>query len=197
MSTIGVVVITCTKYEKYLAKVLESVRSQTVPHSLAIVRNADATLGEAANRGVKRLPEVDYIVRVDGDDWIVPDLLEIEQRYLDEHPEVDCVWCDTMRAHLHHQDALQEVYLIEPYREVSLVNTCGAMYRRSCWEAIGGYGDLNHGENVDFWKRFREAGFVAERLPQPLYFYRQHMDNMHHDTEAVRAAREKIDGGES
>ena len=189
---VGVVVITCSKYADYLPKVMASLKAQTRSHDVVVFRNGSFTLGKAVNHALRGLPNHDYIVRVDGDDWIAPELLEVESRYLDEHPDIDCVWCDTVHARLHGSSEHHETYLVEPREETELVNSCGAMYRRRCWEKIGGYADRNHGENVDFWKRFHAAGFRSERLSVPLYYYRQHADNMHNDREAVARARAEI-----
>ena len=143
---------------------------------------AGTSLGAARNAGLGAV-DADYIVCVDADDWIEPELIEIEANYLDDHPELDCVWCDVTEAREvdHDRERRITTFRLEARPQAALHLACGAMYRRSCWESIGGYADRTRGDSVDFWLRFGQAGFSAHRIATPLYFYRQHGSNMHND----------------
>lgn len=52
----------------------------------------------------------------------------------------------------------------------------GSLFRRSAWQATGGYSDDFRigNEDWDFWLRIAEAGFVGAYVPQPLFRYRLH-----------------------
>lgn len=197
-SRVGVVAITCRKYQQYLSRLLRSLKQQTQKHDLVLVCNGDmdidaagaairasasviniegSTLGTAANLGIASC-QADYIVRVDGDDWLEPQLLEHERKYLDTHPDVHAVYCDMAHAHMLNDSGWHQTYLVMHNEQPDLVHSCGAMYRRECWEESP-YADRNHGENKDFWERFHAAGFKSKRIAIPGYVYRQHGHNMH------------------
>jgi len=128
---------------------------------------------------------------LDGDDWIDPQMLDLEEQYLDDHPEIDCVWCDYWKSY--QQEGEFEVYHLEHCPQNDLEHACGAMYRRSVWENLGGYdGSLERQEAFDFWLRFHKAGFKAEHIPYPLYYYRQHPNSMSTDVERRNQARIEI-----
>lgn len=162
------------------------------------------TLAAAANVGIRRA-KGRYIVRVDADDWVEPELLQLEAEFLDARPDISCVWCDTVEAVKVSEGSTRHdaevvcnggsdwsTYLLTPRHQPKLELACGAMFRKQAWERLGGYReDLERQENYDFWLRFHQK-FESKRLEIPLYYYRQHAGSMHTDEEKVRAARAKV-----
>lgn len=49
-----------------------------------------------------------------------------------------------------------------------------AMFRRSAYEAVGGYRDSDQPEDADLFQRILKKGYEAVYVPEPLLYYRQH-----------------------
>jgi alpha-1,6-rhamnosyltransferase len=181
-SRISVIVITHPAYQKYLSQALESI---PVSSRLEIVvwENKNDTLAAACNKAILKSTG-DYIVRVDADDTIDERLIQIEADYLDNHPEIDCVWCDYWKKYEER---------LELCPQETLEHAGGAMFRREVWEKLGGYTpELEYQESFDFWLRFHKAGMKAARIEQPLYYYRQHPGSMSTNVEAREKVRQQI-----
>ena len=139
------------------------------------------TLYKAANAGIRQA-RTPYIVRLDADDWIDPHLIEEEEDCLDAS-DASCVWPDYWEA----RDVSHGIFTLEHRAQDELELSCGAMYCKSCWQAIGGYDEkLHHGDSVDFWHRF-QAKFRTVRLPKPLYYYRKGHASMSTEPEREQA----------
>jgi len=160
-------VVSHQAYKDYLPQALESLRTQT-NHELILVNNETNTLARACNAGIEESTG-DYIVRVDSDDWVDPQLLSTQRQYLDEHPDIDCVWCDYWEAH----PVSDSTYVLEHHPNEELEHACGAMYRRDVWETLKYDEDLEYQESYDCWQRFKRSGYKAARIPLGLYFYRK------------------------
>ena len=108
------------------------------------------------------------------DDWVDQAILEKEFQFLDENPEIDCVWCDYIQADTLVQGDGFETFLLSHLPQMTLEHACGAMFRKSVWEELGGYDEeLDYQEAFDFWCRFHDEGYRAQRLEIPLYLYRR------------------------
>lgn len=165
------------KYKKYLPTTLQSLSNQ-IKNCEVIIENGDGKkLARVCNDAIKKA-QGDYIVRVDSDDWIEPELIKAESEYLDSHKEVDCVWCDYLKTEIRHKGNGWETFEVEHYPQPVLEHACGAMYRKTVWETLGGYDEtLDFQESFDFWMRFKKR-FNAHHLPIPMYYYRQHPGSM-------------------
>lgn len=180
---VSVIVITHPGYERFLPKTLESARKQQVPHEVILEDNPEGTLSAACNRAIQR-SNGKYIIRVDSDDWIEKSLLFLEWQYLENHPEIDCVWCDYWKSFDTHTE-----YMANP----TLEHACGAMFKRTVWEDLNGYDEsLHYQEAFEFWLHFHSKGFKAARIEQPLYYYRQHDISMSRNVEEKLKTRQGI-----
>ena len=141
------------------------------------VVHCEGTLAHACNEGIK-VAEGRYILRVDSDDWVEPELITSLAAEL-EHTGYDAIWCDYMRAEQVGDGKGWQSYVIEPFPQDGLEHACGVMFKRGIWENLGGYDDnLEFQESFDFWKRFKKAGYKSGRLSVPLYYYRKHPGSM-------------------
>jgi len=189
---VSVIVVTHPQYLPLLETALQSLRQQQSSDFEVIVEhNEDRTLSKACNDAISR-SHGKYIVRIDADDWIDPQLLYLEANHLDSSPQVDCVWCDYWKTYPQKGEGFETHYL-EYHQNQDLEHACGAMYRKEVWELLGGYDeDLKYQESFDFWLRFRKAGFISERIDQPLYYYRQHPGSMSTNVEERERTRQEI-----
>lgn len=178
------IIVVHDAYQSLLKTALQSIKSGEV----IVVENNDNTLAYACNRGIERA-RGEYIVRVDADDWIEPDLIARELNYLENH-DCDAVWCDYWKTYEHYEG----VHELEYYSQPDLEHACGVMFKRKCWEELGGYDEnLPYQESYEFWHRFKQY-YKAEHLELPLYYYRQHDGSMSTNPERLEV-REMINKG--
>jgi len=192
-------IIATKDYGKYLPKALESLLQQSCEiivvndgstdntaeilkdYPVKVITTDGVGLATACNLGISEASG-EYIIRVDADDWVAPDLIEQEQRVMEE-TGCDAVWCDYIRV-----DGDYHEYV----RNNVLKHAGGVLFRKSCWEALGGYNEtLEYQESFDFWIRFKKL-FHVEHLAKPMYFYRKHDESMSTNVEAREAARKMI-----
>lgn len=197
------VVVTAHNYGKYLPQALDSVINQRYSDWEMIVVNDGSTdntqeilagyqerlgnkmkiltlngvgLAKASNAGIK-LSQGQYIIRLDADDYFDENIFLIEATILDNDPHIHMVFSDYYRINKYGE-------VIDAYRlqkvndEVKLLDrsplAAGAMYRRECYDAIGGYNEsLRYQEDYDFWIRFIDKYHVYN-VNLPLMYYRKH-----------------------
>jgi len=152
---------------------------------IRVIRQAGGGLVSALNTGLAacRAP---LLARMDGDDICHPRRLECQTAYLDNNPEIGLAACNFrhfprthlkqgMLAYEHWQNGLDSHDLIlrdrfveSPFVHPSIVT------RRSLLNALGGYRDMGWPEDYDLWLRMAAAGIRFARLPQELFFWRDH-----------------------
>jgi glycosyltransferase involved in cell wall biosynthesis len=139
----------------------------------------------ALNQGLA-LCRAPLVARMDGDDISHPRRLELQHAFLDAHEEIDLAGCMTRhfpRAELKrgmlayeawlnslagHDAIMRDLFVESPLVHPSVV------FRRSAVAAVGGYRDLGWAEDYDLWLRLAATGCRFVRLPQLLFFWRDH-----------------------
>jgi glycosyltransferase involved in cell wall biosynthesis len=124
--------------------------------------------------------------RMDGDDICHPRRLELQAAFLDAHPETGLLACtfrhfprstlkQGMLAYETWQNTLTDHDLImrDRFIESPFVHP-SIMARRELVENVGGYRDCGWAEDYDLWLRMADAGTRFARLPQTLFFWRDH-----------------------
>jgi len=152
---------------------------------IRVIRLARGGLVNALNTGLAacRAP---LVARMDGDDCCHPRRLELQAAYLERHPEIGLVACSFrhfprtglkqgMLAYegwqnrlCGHELIMQDLFVESPFVHPSIVA------RRVLLEGLGGYCDNNWAEDYDLWMRMAQAGVRFARLPQQLFFWRDH-----------------------
>jgi GT2 family glycosyltransferase len=195
------VVIPCYNYARYLPEAVESVLTQTftdfevivvddgsTDDSLAVAERlaathpdrvrviAQANTGQPAfarNRGIADARGA-YVLCLDADDKIAPTMLERCAGLLDTSPQVAIAYTDRRDF-----DGVDDVVLAGEYdfprlRFENHISYC-ALFRKTAWEAIGGYRTNVKGcEDWDFWVAAGARGYTGARIPEPLFWYRRH-----------------------
>ncbi len=115
-----------------------------------------------------------YIVRVDGDDYVNSNYLSILQMFLSMNPYMDAVSCDYFIVDNDENFLTRENSLEEPIG-------CGIMFQTKHLIQIGLYDEdfLLH-EDKDLRLRFLKR-YQIHRVELPLYRYRHHEGNMTSD----------------
>lgn len=150
-----------------------------------VIRRTGGGLVAALNAGLAacRAP---LLARMDGDDISHPRRLAEQATYLEAHPHTGLVACSfrhfprtsLKRGMLDYetwQNVLQDHDLImrDLFVESPFVHP-GIMTRRAILEQLGGYRDCGWAEDYDLWLRMAASGIHFARLPERLFFWRDH-----------------------
>jgi CMP-N-acetylneuraminic acid synthetase/GT2 family glycosyltransferase len=217
MTTSVSIIITAHNYAKFLPKALDSAQSyedlevvvvndgstddtETVlagyaaDPRLKVITLDGVGLAAASNRGIEASGG-DYIVRLDADDWFDENLVLVLASYLDRNLNVGLVFCDYFTVDAH-GELIQTIRRAKTNDEVELLDrpclAAGAMYRRTCFEAIGGYNEsIRYQEDYDFWIKFIEK-FQVHNVSLPLMYYRQHASSMSTNRDARMRVRREV-----
>ena len=145
---------------------------------IRIIRN-DVNRGVAfsLNRGLSEC-SAGLIARMDADDRMFHDRIEVQARYMKDNPGVHILgsWAEIIdstgkptsirRMPVEHRDILNVIWacpLMHPT----------VMYRRDAILALGGYSEEAHQrEDYDLWFRCAEVGLKFHNIPEPLIQYR-------------------------
>ena len=211
------VIITAHNYGKYLPQAVGSVLNQTYDDYEIVIVNDGSTddtvkildnykdiekikivnlngvgLAKAANSGI-RSSNGKYIIRLDADDYFDENILLVLSRVLDRNNEYGMVYPDYYRVNKYNE-IIDQVRQQKVNDEVKLLDrsalAAGAMFRRKCYDAIGGYSEeLSYQEDYDFWIRFIDK-FHVYNVQLPLMYYRKHSGSMSNNTvERMKARR--------
>jgi glycosyltransferase involved in cell wall biosynthesis len=111
-----------------------------------------------------------YLVRVDSDDYVSNNFIELLYYTIVSNPKFDAVACDYITFGEKHDERITESHK-NPI-------ACGIIFKKESLIALGGYNEefLSH-EDKEFRSRFDEK-YEVIRLPIPLYRYRLHSDSI-------------------
>ncbi len=213
------VILTAHNYGRFLDQCIRSVLGQTFQDFEVVIVNDGSTdntaaileryasdsriatfslqgvgLAATANHGIRRSHRR-YVMRLDADDFLDPHALMVMVGALDSRPEIGLVYPDYYRVD--EQGRFLGYVRVPRVQEGDrlLDNpplAAGCVYRRSCFDAIGGYDEsLRYQEDYDFWLRFTER-FGAFGVGLPLLNYRQHGGSMSRNRAPRVAARRHV-----
>jgi glycosyltransferase involved in cell wall biosynthesis len=198
-STLVSVIVAAHNEERYVGRCIRSLLAQRFPRekfdiivvddgstdrtqailttfgdNIIVLRN-DSNLGLPAslNRAITSTHSR-LVVRVDADDYVNQNFLEVLYMFLTENPHFDAVACDYLLV-----DDREEV--IGRGDAVKDPIACGIMFRAEQLIDIGLYDEsfLRH-EDQDLRLRFLDR-YTIHHVPLPLYRYRRHGDNITND----------------
>ena len=157
------------------------------------------TLGEnkrvpfAINKGIEESKN-EIIIRMDSDDIMIPERIEKQVKYLNEHPEVDILGAQIQQFD---QNDSGEIRLLgEPTRHPGtitreyakihptnwILNHPTVAFRKSRIQSIGGYDNslVHVAEDAELWYRALRHNFIIHNLPDVLLMYRIHQNQNRH-----------------
>lgn len=125
----------------------------------------------------------EYVARMDADDLSSKDRIEKQVSFLNSHPECDCV--GTNRIIFDDKGEKEERKSIEfPMANVLLHDVPFAhptiMMRKSAYDSLNGYTESKEtmrAEDLDLWFRFFASGFNGYNIQEPLYLYRESVED--------------------
>lgn len=191
------VIIPCYNDGKYLLECIAAIRAQTYEVSDIYVVNDNSNdkdtlhvlsglerqninilhrqlnggAGAARNTGISHA-KAEYLLQIDADDIIKPEFLQqavdqlnsqsnvgVVSSWLHAFGDYEFTWCPTGGS----------------FRDFLFSNNCCSMalFRRKCWESVGGYDETPHSyEDWDFWLKVTYNGWNVKIIPQFLFNYR-------------------------
>ena len=145
------------------------------PQKLRLLRNeGNRYLAASLNRCLAEATGA-YIARMDADDVSLPDRLEKQLRYLEDHPEIDMVgsglrmvmdWGGTKVHYSPKYPDRNTLQKVLPFYHPTLTA------RRRVFDVLGGYTEgeaTKRSEDIDFYCRFFLAGLRGANLREVLY----------------------------
>jgi glycosyltransferase involved in cell wall biosynthesis len=200
------VVIPCYNQAHFLGEAIESVLSQSYHHfelivvddgstdetsevasgyeRVRLIRQENRGLAGARNTGIRHSGG-EFLVFLDADDRLLPGALEAGLRCFEAHPE-----CALVAGHsnlIRADGSFLKVLKHEPLDEdpyVAMLEKChiappaSAMYRRSAFEAVGGFrSGVDASADYDMYLRIARR-FPIERYDEAVAEYRMHGENM-------------------
>ena len=188
------VIITCHNLEEYIGRAIRSCLNQTIDedkYEVIVVDDAskdsskniisefkdliepiwlneNVGVAEASNIGIKK-SRGDYIIRVDGDDFINKNSLFVMSQVLDWNEDIGFVYCDHILVN-EEGERKQDINTLEKL----LNHGAGVMFRKFYLESIGLYNPkLRNSEDYDLVLRYiKNFNGYHLRLPYYRYFKR-------------------------
>lgn len=152
-----------------------------------VIHRSGGGLVAALNTGLS-VCRASLIARMDGDDICHPRRLEYQVTYMDSNSDIGLAASNFRhfpRTHLKqgmlsyenwqnglgsHEEILRDRFVESPFIHPSIVT------RRRLINSVGGYRDMGWPEDYDLWLRMAHAGTRFARLPEVLFFWRDHPD---------------------
>lgn len=199
------VLITVYNGESYISQTLDSVIAQTFTdwrlivvddlstdrtaaivsdyarrdQRILLVKGEHKGIAAAANIGLAYVT-APLIARLDGDDIALPERLQVQFDYLQQHPDVLAVGSDVMLINEHNKPLRRRKAPTgwENIREILKTRNCmchpSATIRSEALRRIGGYREkFRNSLDYDLWLRISEIGKI-ENISQDLLLYRRH-----------------------
>lgn len=136
-------------------------------------------LGATRNNAI-RLAKGKYILPLDADNKIKPDLISKGIKILDANSSISIVYSDRQIFGNSKEIVKTGRFELPFLLKGNYIDTC-AVYRKKVWDDVGGYDEtLRAWEDWDFWLSAAEKGFRFFYIPQPLFYYRVLEDSMIH-----------------
>lgn len=140
-------------------------------------------ISETANRGLK-LAKNEWILRMDCDDVMHPQLLEKQIAFVQKNPDLAVAACNVLYINAKGQvigksrsryESREAVHVDYAANKVIGFSQPGVMMRRSVILALGGYRkEFLSAHDVDLWNRLLESGAMVLVQPEFLIRYRIH-----------------------
>ncbi len=154
---------TCAVAEELIARYPECV--------IRLIDKPNAGVGAARNTGMAAAAG-QYILPLDADDKLHPDMLAKTVALLESQPEAAICYTDVQMFGTQDRTWLCGPLTLDHSRLENTVAHC-CLFRREVFQAVGGYSTLPGYEDWKFWLDALDKGFGAVHLPEPLFLYRQ------------------------
>lgn len=156
------------------AAVAEQLIARYSEHNMRLLRQANQGLSASRNNGI-RVARGAYILPLDADDQIEPDMLAATLAVLERQPEVGFVYTDVRMFGEENRIWSGGAYSLDKLRfDCPMVPM--TLFRKHAWAASGGFRcDLypQGYEDWDFWLSLAADGWQGNHIARPLVRYRR------------------------
>jgi glycosyltransferase involved in cell wall biosynthesis len=208
------VIVAVYNQERFIGRCLRSLLHQSMPHSdyeiividdgstdrtayalelfcdpsesvVRVVRSEkNGGLPAAINKGMREA-KAPFVVRVDSDDFVNFNFLNVLSYYLDSNEYADAVACDYLLL-----DDLENVLERGDSKQSPIA--CGIMFRKHQLFQIGLYDEnFRYHEERELRLRF-EGQYTIHHLELPLYRYRRHENNITNHRDEMEKYRKQL-----
>jgi glycosyltransferase involved in cell wall biosynthesis len=155
------------------AEIVERTMADNPLVSIRLVRQDNRGTAAARNRGIAEA-EGRYILPLDADDLIAPTMLEECSLPLDADPSLGLVYTDREDFGDIQQVWFAGKYELRRLKYFNQIPYC-SLYRKSVWQAIGGYRvNVSGFDDWDFWVAASARGIRGRHVRKPLVQHRRH-----------------------
>ena len=193
------IIITCYNKERYISRAINSCINQSFPHDqyeIIVVDDASTDKSReaislyhgfdgyhfirtkflkknggpahASNVGIK-MARGQYVVRVDGDDYIHQDFLQVMTEMLEWNPDIGFAYCDLIVV-TGSGAPDQRKFELNTFERL-LNHGAGVVFRKKYLQALGGYDEsLRNCEDYDLLLRYQKQ-HPGHHLRLPYYRY--------------------------
>ncbi|HEX7588519.1 MAG TPA: glycosyltransferase, partial [Anaerolineae bacterium] len=143
-----------------------------------IIQTDNQGLARACNNGIRESTG-EYILTLDADDRIASTYMEKAVAVLDADANVGIVYCEAeFFGDRTGKWELQE-YRFPNILLGNMIFDAG-FFRRADWQRVNGYNpNMKNGlQDHDFWLSLIDLGRTVYRIPETLFYYRQHSGSM-------------------
>ena len=164
-----IIIVNDGSKDKYTIEMMDKLAAE----GYQVINQANQGLGRTRNNGI-RLAKGDYILPLDSDNRIRPEYIYESIKILDSNPEIAMVYGDAeffgdkSKRHVVGEFNLQNM-MVE-----NQIDAC-AVYRKSVWEAVGGYDEkmpIMGYEDWDMWMNMTFKHYKFHYVPEILFDYR-------------------------
>jgi len=159
--------------------------------AVTVLHKKNGHLSSARNHGIRH-SRGEYIMTLDADDRLAPELLSKAVPFMEERKGVGVVTTHVLQFDESGPTGVIYTPAGGELRDFLVRNQAcgGSLFRRRCWEDAGGYdeGMLDGSEDWDFWISVTSCGWRVHAIPEALYWYRDTPGSMYDRTRERRAA---------
>jgi FkbM family methyltransferase len=146
--------------------------------NIRLLGKPNGGLSDARNAGIAEA-RGKYILPLDSDDLIHPQMLEKTVTVLESQTEFSFAYTDQIYFGAEEKQVRCLEYDFKTHLAKNYFAYC-TLYLRTVWETVGGYKtSMKWGyEDWEFWISCGEKGFVGRRVPELLFYYRVKENSM-------------------
>lgn len=137
-----------------------------------VINQVNQRLGRTRNNGI-RAAKGEYILPLDSDNRIRSAYIYESIKILDAHPEIAMVYGDAQFFGDQNKRHVVGEFNLQNMMVENQIDAC-AVYRKSVWEAVGGYDEkmIMGYEDWDLWMNMTFKNYKFQYVPEIMFDYR-------------------------